>query len=59
MGFFFLIIILVTPAKPKEMTSDDRRNLELRFYFLTAFYIRAHLNRISVKHLGIMTYQGD
>lgn len=27
MGFFFLIIIFVTPSKPEQMTSDDRRNL--------------------------------
>jgi len=37
MGFFFLIIIFITQAKPEEMTSDDRRNLGLQFYFLTAF----------------------
>ena len=27
---------IVTPAKPKEMTSDDWQNLGLQFYFLTA-----------------------
>ena len=36
MRFFFLVIIFVTPAKLEEMTSDDRRNLGLQFYFLTA-----------------------
>ena len=64
-GILFLDHHICYIKKLEEMTSDDRRNLGLQFYFLTAvceapFHQYLYFWPVcSVKQLGIMTYQGD